>query len=150
MYSSSRRLGRVRSRWGLGWWLVIAGAGTLAGVALMAVLALPRVTALAPAPGAVNVASHASIKVTFNRPMNQDSVAEAFHLTPPISGTLTWKDQTLLFIPAAPWPEKSSITVTLNTLLLKRFKPSGYRGGRAQPGTGEFKPGLTPAVAGTD
>jgi len=44
----------------------------------------------------------------------------------------------------------SSITVTLNTLLLKRFKPSGQRRDRAQPGSGEFKTELTPSVAGAD
>jgi cation transport ATPase len=42
----------------------------------------------------------------------------------------------------------SSITVTLNTLLLKRFKPSGQHRGKGRPGAGETKSELSPAIAG--
>jgi Cu+-exporting ATPase len=44
----------------------------------------------------------------------------------------------------------SSVTVTLNTLLLKRFKPSARRERRSQPGTGEVKVQLAPAAASGD
>jgi Cu+-exporting ATPase len=44
----------------------------------------------------------------------------------------------------------SSVTVTLNTLLLKRFKPSTRRERRSQPGTGEATVQLAPAAASGD
>ena len=44
----------------------------------------------------------------------------------------------------------SSVTVTLNTLLLKGFKPSIRRDDKPQRGTGETKPQLTPATASGD
>jgi len=44
----------------------------------------------------------------------------------------------------------SSVTVTLNTLLLKRFKPSARRERRSQPGIVEVKAQLAPAAASGD
>jgi len=44
----------------------------------------------------------------------------------------------------------SSVTVTLNTLLLKRFKPSIRREDRPQRGAGERQSQLAPATAGGD
>ncbi|HLF01348.1 MAG TPA: heavy metal translocating P-type ATPase [Anaerolineales bacterium] len=44
----------------------------------------------------------------------------------------------------------SSVTVTLNTLLLKGFKPSFRREDTPRPGAGETKPNLTPATASGD
>jgi Cu+-exporting ATPase len=44
----------------------------------------------------------------------------------------------------------SSVTVTLNTLLLKGFKPSMRRDDTSRPGTGEAVSRLAPVVAGGD
>ena len=44
----------------------------------------------------------------------------------------------------------SSVTVTLNTLLLKGFKPSIRRENSPRPGAGESQPRLAPATAGGD
>ncbi len=44
----------------------------------------------------------------------------------------------------------SSATVTLNTLLLKRFKPSIGREDKPQRGTGQAASRLTPVAAGGD
>jgi Cu+-exporting ATPase len=44
----------------------------------------------------------------------------------------------------------SSVTVTLNTLLLKRFKPSIRRENTPRPGAGEPQPRLAPATADGD
>ncbi len=94
-------------RWGL------AAASVVAGVALAAVLSLPRVTATYPAPGAARVSSRAPIRITFNRPMQPASLNASLQFNPPHTGTQTWAGQQLIFTPSLPWPEKSGVTVTL-------------------------------------
>jgi Tol biopolymer transport system component len=83
------------------------------GLLLMAVLALPKITALMPEPGAAQVSPHLPLRLTFNRPMQTASVEAALHLTPPISGTSRWEGTTLVFTPSTGWPEKTTITATL-------------------------------------
>ncbi len=109
----SSYLGRpARNRWPL--WLALAAAGVLAGLALMTVLALPKLTAFAPAPGAQNVSPHASLRLTFNRPMQAESFSAALRLDPPLAGTFRAEGNQIIYAPAAPWPEKTTLTVTLS------------------------------------
>lgn len=91
----------------------LAAASVLAGVALAAVLSLPHVTAIYPAPGAAQVSSRTPIRITFNRAMNPASLEQTVRVNLPYSGTQIWEDHQLIFTPAQPWPEKSVITVTL-------------------------------------
>lgn len=113
MHFNPIRLGSPRrSRGPLLWGL--AAAGVLAGVALAAVLALPHITAIYPAPGAAQISSRTPIRITFNRPMQPASLEQAVRLNLPYTGTQTWEGNQLVFTPALPWPEKSVITVTLS------------------------------------
>lgn len=107
------RLGAPRRSRGP-WLWSLAAAGVLAGVALAAVLSLPHVTALYPAPGATQISSRSPLRLTFNRPMDPAALEGMLHFNVPYSGTQAWDGQQLVFTPAVPWPEKSTITVTLS------------------------------------
>lgn len=101
-----------RRRWPL--WLALAAGGVLAGLALMTVLALPKLTAFAPAFGAQNVSPHAPLRLTFNRPMNVESLSSALHVEPPLVGALRAEGNQIIYTPAEPWPERTTISVTLS------------------------------------
>jgi Tol biopolymer transport system component len=102
-------------------WLLLALVGVLAGLAVAAIVALPRLTRVEPARGAALVSARAPIRLTFNRPMDTASVEQGLALTPDAAGTLTWAGQTLVFRPAQSWPLNSTVTVQL-------------KGGRSQAG----------------
>jgi TolB protein len=94
--------------------LALAAGGLLAGLALAAFLSLPQVKAVYPAAGAQNVSSRASIRITFNRPMDSASVEAALHFTPEAAGAFAWQGNTLTFPPRQPWPMGSAITASLD------------------------------------
>ncbi len=95
--------------------LGLAGLGLAAGLAVMAALALPRLTGFAPAAGALEVSTRARVQVFFDRPMDPDAVAAAWQITPAVPGTLTWEDAgaTLTFTPHQAWPATSAVTVSV-------------------------------------
>lgn len=112
MQFNSIRIGSPRRSRGP-WLWGLAAASLVAGVALAAVLSLPTVTALYPAPGATQVSSRTPIRVTFNRQMNPASLENALQFNPPQTGAQRWEGRQLIFTPALAWPEKSVVTVTL-------------------------------------
>lgn len=110
-YRPSRFGGKFSARWS---WLALAAAGLVAGWALMTVLALPRLTAVSPAFEARNVSPHAPLRLTFSRLMQAASVEAALHIEPPITGTVRSEGYQIIFTPAGPWPEQSTLTITLS------------------------------------
>ena len=54
-----------------------------------------------------------TIGITFDRHMDQASVADAFRITPSILGKLTWQDTVLIFTPDRNLEESTEYTVTL-------------------------------------
>lgn len=54
------------------------------------------------------------VEVTFDRPMDPDSVAAAFTIDPPLDGEFSWEEDTLIFRPASGYfAESTSYTVTI-------------------------------------
>ena len=87
--------------------------GILAGFLLVAFLATPKVEKLTPAPDSHGVPSTAHISLTFNQPMDANSVETRLTIDPPFSGHLEWDGNTLVIEPLEPWPEGSAVTVQL-------------------------------------
>ncbi len=73
----------------------------------------PRLLFRAPETGETQ-ALDASIELVFDQPMNEDSVAEAFSISPPVKGALRWADnRTLVFTPAEPLARGASYRVSV-------------------------------------
>lgn len=110
-YTSPRFGKRTGARWS---WVILAGAGLLAGWALMTVLALPQLTAIWPAPATRNVSPRAPLRLTFSHPMQAASLEGALTLEPPLTGTFRADGYQIIFTPAQPWPAQTLITFTLS------------------------------------
>jgi Tol biopolymer transport system component len=104
--------------------------GLFAGLALAALLSLPRLTAVSPAAGAQDVSSRAPIRLTFNRPMQPASVEEALRIAPALPGMFTWEGSTLIFTPGQPWPREGQVTVTLEGGLARSQRGLPLLGGQ--------------------
>jgi len=50
----------------------------------------PQIVAISPSRGAGGVRSNAPVRIEFDRPMDQASVASRFHVLPSVRGTLRW------------------------------------------------------------
>lgn len=108
----------MRRRSSAGGWLrlaALAGLGLAAGLAAMAALALPRLDGHSPAAAATDVSTRARLQLTFSRPMDPASVAQALTITPDLPGDLAWDSSgtTLTFTPRQSWPVSSTVSVAL-------------------------------------
>lgn len=84
------------------------GAGNAAGLA-------PRVIDVWPLPG-VALSVNDVLTVSFDWPMQAESVAAAFSVTPALQGELTWTDaRTVNFAPAGGWPHSKAYIVNIGT-----------------------------------
>lgn len=94
---------------------LLTALAALAGLALAAVLARPRVTELRPSPGTVNLSPRARLLVTFNQPMNRASIEAAFRVEPALPGAFAWDAEgtTLTFTPERSWPLLGEVRVRL-------------------------------------
>ena len=92
----------------------LIGIGLLLGIGLAIFLGLPRLSAAWPPAGAQAVSSRASLRLTFNRPMNQASVEAGLTLAPDVPGAFSWEGNTLVFRPALPWEPGTQVNVSLN------------------------------------
>jgi TolB protein len=95
--------------------LFLTALAIVAGLALAAVLARPRVTELRPSPGAMNLSPRARLQITFDQPMNTTSVEAAFRVEPALPGVLTWDAEgtTLTFTPERSWPLLGEVRASL-------------------------------------
>ena len=74
----------------------------------------PRLLFRAPETGEAQ-ALDAPIELVFDQPMDADSVAQAFAMTPAVSGALEWADsRTLVFTPAEPLARGANYRVTVD------------------------------------
>ncbi|MEW5987109.1 MAG: Ig-like domain-containing protein [Chloroflexota bacterium] len=56
-----------------------------------------------------------SVRVTFDRPMDETVTAAAFQLSPPVTGTVTWEETTLVFAPGIGYlAEETEYTVSIS------------------------------------
>jgi Tol biopolymer transport system component len=81
----------------------------LVAVGILAIVLLsPKVTN--SNPSAENkILAGASLRVEFSREMNPESVEKHLVLEPPIPGTVSWEDKTLVFTPEESWPNDSEV-----------------------------------------
>jgi len=95
------------------WIVPLVGLTLVAGLALGYLWGSPRLLETTPSDGAENVPAGASIRLTFSRPMQADSVRELLSFEPAREGSYTWEGNTLVFTPKQPWPNENTVRVQL-------------------------------------
>jgi len=73
----------------------------------------PRLVEVSPAPDATAVPVGASLRLTFSRSMQPDTVTERLTIDPARAGSFHWEDDTLVFTPSQPWPSGKAVNVHL-------------------------------------
>jgi Tol biopolymer transport system component len=93
-------------------WALVAVTTVLV---ILGILGMPRITQVQPEPDADFVPSTASIRITFNRPMDRISVESRLTIEPPQSGHFEWDGdgKEFTFVPDDPWPEGENISYVL-------------------------------------
>jgi hypothetical protein len=84
----------------------------LAGL-LLYQFSAPRLDSVEPVDGSVAVPAGVSLRLTFSRQMQPESVIERLELTPQVNGNFIWEGQTLVFVPAGGWPGGGKVQVSL-------------------------------------
>lgn len=92
-----------------------AGLALLAGIFAVVTRNRPQVTGVFPNPGSFAIPAQAPLRIDFDRGVNADSVQSALESLPSRTGTFTWTDNSVTFIPETPWPRGETITITLTT-----------------------------------
>ena len=97
--------------------LLIAAIGLLVVVSIWFAMTRnrPTVTDISPAPDAFAVPAPAPLRITFDRPMDQDTVPPALTTLPARSGVSVWDENMLIFYPDTPWPHGAQISATIST-----------------------------------
>lgn len=72
-----------------------------------------RVSDLVPAPDSTGVSTRTTIRLTFGEQMDQASVERRFQVTPPLTGTLSWRGKTLIWRPGESLAAEARYVVTL-------------------------------------
>jgi len=93
--------------------LLLAALGLGAGLLLAAALSAPRLVAVLPGDSARDVSSKASLRLTFNRPMDHASVESRLLIDPRPAGEMHWEGTTLVFQTSEPWPAGGHVAVRL-------------------------------------
>ena len=93
--------------------LLLVGTGFVIGLLLTGVLLAPKVSLISPQDGAQGVPATSSIRILFNREMNQASVETRFSIEPPQSGQFRWQGQELMFTPDQPLPSGAQVEIRL-------------------------------------
>ena len=102
--------------------IVLFSATTLILTIVLIILG-PRsapLTLVAQTPVGEAVPAGAAIRVTFSRPVDQQSAEVSFRLTPPVSGNFFWEDQTLIFRPHQPLRAATRYRVSFDSSLRDR------------------------------
>ncbi|HEX9091753.1 MAG TPA: Ig-like domain-containing protein [Anaerolineales bacterium] len=73
----------------------------------------PDILEIYPVPGVENVPSSSPVRLVFSAPMRSDSVIQRLKIEPPVDGSFTWDQNTLIFIPHIAWPGGEEIRVQL-------------------------------------
>jgi hypothetical protein len=74
----------------------------------------PQVLDINPQRGAVGVRSTENVRVRFDRPMNEASVATRFHVTPAVRGSLRWQSDHELLYQHTPFQPSAQYRVVLD------------------------------------
>lgn len=92
---------------------LLAAALLLLGLGGALAWGTPRLVAVSPADGAVDVPPGATLELTFSRPMQPDSVIGRLSLEPAVAGSYAWQGARLIFTPERPWPAGATVQVKL-------------------------------------
>lgn len=87
--------------------------GIVAGLAIVIIFMAPRLVEITPAPDSETDSASPSIRLTFSRPMDRASVENGLSFDPPMTGSISWEDQTLVFQPDQDWDHGQSVQVSL-------------------------------------
>jgi Tol biopolymer transport system component len=94
--------------------ILILGVVVALATGLFYQFAAPRLEAVEPSTGSAEVPAGASLRMTFSRTMQPESVLERLNITPEVNGEFRWEGQTLTFVPASGWPGGRTIQVSLD------------------------------------
>ncbi len=94
--------------------ILVAGVVVVLAGVLLYQFAAPRLEAVEPVDGSVDVSAGASLRLTFSRLMQPETVLERLRFSPQISGEFAWEGQTLVFIPEGGWPGGKKVQVSLD------------------------------------
>lgn len=72
-----------------------------------------RVLSVTPPAGADKISPNTEIRLTFDQPMQSPPADSFLTFSPPVTGSLRWQAETLIFSPAAPLKPDTTYTVTL-------------------------------------
>jgi hypothetical protein len=73
----------------------------------------PSVRMVSPASGASGVSTREAWRITFDRPMDQDTVVAALEVTPTIELAFAWQAETLTVIPVDAWAPTTTYVLTV-------------------------------------
>jgi Tol biopolymer transport system component len=93
---------------------LLGALGLVIGLLIAAVLTAPRIQSHSPLDESIQVPASASISITFNQRMDPESVEEHLQIDPAIDATITWRENTLNLDHDDPWPQGSTVTVTVS------------------------------------
>jgi Tol biopolymer transport system component len=74
-----------------------------------------RVQDLVPAPDSVSVSTRTEIRLSFDEPMDKNSVERRFQIVPEVEGELTWRGEALIWRPHGSLAAETRYAVTLAT-----------------------------------
>lgn len=78
-------------------------------------LYMPRMVSVSPTSGAYEVPAAAPVEMSFNVPVQLESLREHFASDPQRAGTFEVQDKAAIFTPSEPWPGGKQITITLTS-----------------------------------
>lgn len=84
----------------------------------------PRLLAMYPPNGALDVPANTGISLSFSRPMQESSVLERITIEPATDGVFSWQGNMLIFTPQKPWPAGSTVQVNLDAGARTKTWPS--------------------------
>jgi Tol biopolymer transport system component len=93
---------------------LLGALGLVIGLLIAAVVAAPRIQSISPLQASSQVPASAPISITFNQPMNHESVQDHLQIDPDISTTITWSENTLILEHEDSWPQGSTVIVTVS------------------------------------
>ncbi len=91
----------------------IGALGVFLGFLIAVLFFAPRVVKVMPQPESKDVPSTSSIRISFNRAMDQPSVETRVSISSSLPGNMIWDANTLIFEPLEQWPRGTKITVRL-------------------------------------
>jgi Tol biopolymer transport system component len=85
----------------------------LLGAGVIFLLGTPRLIEISPEDAALDVSAGSTLRLTFSRKMQAESVEQRLRLTPDIPGSFSWEGKTLVFQPRQNWPAGTVVQVNL-------------------------------------